>query len=88
MGQRNTTRNKSWQHHCRARPFGEDGLGWPVIGGLIGAFSALLSILVLVWAGVDLSLAVLWVVAAQFLMTGALHEDGADGSADGLFVGA
>lgn len=59
---------------------------WPVIGGLLGGLSALL-ILVLVWAGIDLSLAALWVVAAQFLVTGALHEDGLMDAADGLFGG-
>ncbi|MEE8658391.1 hypothetical protein CGLAMM_03400 [Acetobacteraceae bacterium EV16G] len=67
-------------------PLAKTVWAWPVIGGLIGAFSALL-ILVLVLAGVDLSLAVLWVVAAQFLITGALHEDGLMDAADGLFGG-
>ncbi|XAO70804.1 MAG: adenosylcobinamide-GDP ribazoletransferase [Acetobacteraceae bacterium] len=67
-------------------PLSKTVWAWPVIGGPIGAFSTLL-ILVLALAGIDLSLAVLWVVAAQFLVTGALHEDGLMDSADGLFGG-
>lgn len=88
---RDGSREDNAQETVAASPAGRVPLtktvwAWPVIGGLIGAFSALL-ILVLVLAGVDLSLAVLWVVAAQFLVTGALHEDGLMDAADGLFGG-
>lgn len=67
-------------------PLSETVWAWPVIGGAIGAGTAFL-VLVLVMVGIKLSLAMLWAIAAQYCVTGALHEDGLIDAADGLAGG-
>jgi adenosylcobinamide-GDP ribazoletransferase len=59
---------------------------WPVVGGLVGVLGATAGALAL-WAGLLPPLAAVAVVAAQAMLTGALHEDGLADTADGLWGG-
>ena len=55
----------------------------PVLGAMIGLIAGVIYIL-MAWAGVPAMAAALIAVAAQMLLTGALHEDGLADLADGL----
>jgi adenosylcobinamide-GDP ribazoletransferase len=59
---------------------------WPLVGGLVGLSGAAVGALA-VWSGLAPALAAASVVAAQVLLTGALHEDGLADTADGLWGG-
>jgi adenosylcobinamide-GDP ribazoletransferase len=59
---------------------------WPLVGGLVGVAGAAAGAVAL-WAGLAPGLAALAVVAAQVVLTGALHEDGLADTADGLWGG-
>lgn len=60
---------------------------WPVAGALLGALAALPG-LAGAWLGLPPAAAAGLVLAAQVLLTGALHEDGLADTADGLWGGS
>lgn len=64
------------------------GAAWayPLVGAVIGALAGLLG-MVAAGSGLALPLAALLVVAAQVMMTGAMHEDGLADMADGIWGG-
>jgi adenosylcobinamide-GDP ribazoletransferase len=69
------------------RPTGAAGAwAWPVAGAAVGALAALAGALAGA-VGLSPALAAVAVMAAEAVLTGALHEDGLADSADGLWGG-
>lgn len=59
---------------------------FPVVGLIIGGLAAILG-WVLLWLGLSASLTAALIIAAQIIMTGAMHEDGLADTVDGLWGG-
>lgn len=59
---------------------------WPVAGAIIGAIAALFALFAL-WLGLPSATAAAIALAAQIILTGALHEDGLADCADGFWGG-
>jgi len=59
---------------------------YPLAGTIIGGLAGLIG-LVALWCGLPSPLAALAALAAQIIVTGAMHEDGLADSADGLWGG-
>jgi adenosylcobinamide-GDP ribazoletransferase len=66
--------------------FAASAWAWPIVGGLTGGLASLVFALC-ISIGLSPPLAACWTLAAQMLITGALHEDGLADTADGLFGG-
>jgi adenosylcobinamide-GDP ribazoletransferase len=64
-------------------PAGGGMWAFPVVGGVIGALGGL-AYAVALRLGLPVPLATAWALAAQLLVTGALHEDGLADMADGF----
>lgn len=59
---------------------------WPLAGGLVAFIAGLAGALAL-WAGLTPLIAAIMVIAAQAILTGAMHEDGLADCADGFWGG-
>lgn len=59
---------------------------WPVAGAIIGGLAAMVALLALC-LGVSPAVAAAITIAAQAMLTGAMHEDGLADTADGLWGG-
>ena len=59
---------------------------WPLVGAVVGAFAATVAYAALAF-GATAGTAAALVLAAQVMLTGAMHEDGLADSADGLWGG-
>ncbi|MEI4260353.1 adenosylcobinamide-GDP ribazoletransferase [Roseovarius sp. D0-M9] len=64
----------------------EAAWAYPVAGALVGLIGGLIGLLAH-WCGLPSALAALMALAAQVVVTGAMHEDGLADSADGLWGG-
>ncbi len=67
----------------RRAPAGRAVWAYPVVGLVVGAAGGAVDLICL-WVGMTATVAAIWAVAGQILLTGGLHEDGLADTADGF----
>lgn len=75
-----------WPHESKRFDLARSIWVWPLVGGLTGALVAGI-FLGMTAIGAPSTVAAVWAIGGQVLLTGALHEDGFADTADGFFGG-